>query len=135
MKHLCLFFLFISGLICRVHGQETKSPQLLQEELLKKSDAQFKTGWILLGAGTALTLATIAIPNNYDYMTNSSNQGFQRVLGWTGFLSISTSIPFFLASGRNGRTAAKVSLQSKSFEQPFSGQIKNYPSLALKIPL
>jgi hypothetical protein len=135
MKQIFLSFLFSLGLLCSVQGQEIKLPQNYQEELMKKSDAQFKMGWILLGTGSALTLATIAIPNNYDYLSNSTNQGFQRVMGWTGFLSISSSIPFFLASGRNGKTAAKISLQSKSIEHPFPVQIRNYPSLALKIPL
>ena len=134
MKNLLLSFLIV-GFFFKAQSQDLKPPLTVQEELLKKTDSQFKTGMILIGAGSAMALTAIALPNSYnDYYGSSSNTA-KRILGWAGFLSISTSIPFFLASGRNGSTAAKISLQSQLLNPQIPVLVKSYPSLALKIPL
>jgi hypothetical protein len=134
MKNLFLFLLLI-GFFFKAQSQELKPVLSVHEELVKKTDSQFKTGMILIGAGSAMALTAMALPSaSNDYYGSRSNTA-KRILGWTGFLSISTSIPFFLASGRNGRTAAKISLQSQLLDSKIPVSIRSYPSFALKIPL
>lgn len=135
MKTIWLLLILIA-VIFQANGQTSK-PSSIQLDLIKKSDNQYKTGWILLGTGAALSITGIAIPNNFDYNDGSSNDSVKSILGWVGFLSIGTSIPFFLSAGQNARTAAKLSLESQAFMQPIPipGQLRNIPSLSLKIPL
>ncbi|WP_111671293.1 hypothetical protein [Algoriphagus litoralis] len=117
-------------------GQKVE-PSQLQLDLIGKSDAQYKAGWIFLGSGTALSLTALVIPRTYDYNDGSSNNRVISFLGWTGFLAIGTSIPLFLSAGQNARMAAKLSLESQSSIQPIPipGQPRHFPALSLKIPL
>ena len=117
-------------------GQSTSAIEH-QRDLMKKSDAQYKAGWIFLGTGLALSLTAIAIPNKYDPIDGTNNSRLTSFLGWTGVLSISTSIPLFLSSGYNARMAAKLSLEPQAMHQPNIGpeMPRNIPSLTLKIPL
>lgn len=132
-----LFFLLILSSLCFQAFGQTSPPSQNQLDLIQKSDAQYKAGWIFLGGGTALILTAMAIPYRYDDMDGSNNQRTINFLSWTGILSISTSIPLFLSAGSNGRLAAKLSLGSQALNQPIpipytSNRI---PSLSLKIPL
>ena len=135
MKYVFLF-LIVFSLGFPVFGQKAE-PSQLQLDLIRKSDNQYKAGWILLGTGAALSLTAIAIPTNYDYNDGSSNDTAISILGWTGFLAIGTSIPLFLSAGQNARTAAKLSLESQALMLPIPipGQSNRFPSLSLKIPL
>lgn len=135
MKNLFLF-LILAGFCFQAYGQKPE-PSPIQLDLIQKSDRQYKTGWIFLAGGAALSLTAIAIPTNYDYNDGSSNNTAISILGWTGFLSIGTSIPFFLSAGQNARTAAKLSLESQELNQPvpIPGTSNRIPSLSLKIPL
>jgi hypothetical protein len=119
-----------------VFGQQPE-PSQLQLDLIRKSDTQYKAGWIFLGAGTALSLTSIAIPTNFDPNDGSSNDAVISFLGVTGFLAICTSIPLFLSAGQNARMAAKLSLESQALIQPIPipGKPNRIPSLSLKIPL
>jgi hypothetical protein len=134
MKYVVLFLIvFTLGL--PVFGQKAE-PSALQLDLIRKSDAQYKAGWIFLGSGTALSLTAIAIPTTFDYSDGSSNGRVISFLGVTGFLAICTSVPLFLSSGQNARMAAKLSLESQALNQPIPlpGQPQHIPSLTLKIP-
>lgn len=129
-------FLFLTLFAYQSLGQNTDTFKY-QQDLMKKSDAQYNAGWIFLGTGLALSITAIAIPYKYDPNDGSSNSRLTSFIGWTGFLSISTSIPLFLSAGYNARTAAKLSIEPKALHQPnFGGELpRNIPSLALKIPL
>ncbi len=135
MKHVFLSLIVVL-LGFPVFGQQPE-PSPMQLDLIRKSDNQYKAGWILLGTGTALSLAAIAIPNNYDYNDGSSNNTAISILSWTGFLAIGTSIPLFLSAGQNARLAARLSLESQALIQPIPipGKSNRIPSLSLKIPL
>lgn len=135
MKNLCLT-LILMGIIFQSNGQ-TAYPSQIQADLMKKSDNQYKAGWILLGSGAALILTAIAVDPNYEDYYSSNDNTASTILAWTGFLSISTSIPVFLSAGRNARTAAKLSIETQALNQPipFPGQPNRIPSLSLKIPL
>lgn len=135
MRNLFFSLIFFS-LYFQAFGQKAE-PSALQLDLIRKSDTQYKAGWIFLGSGAALALTSIAIPTNFDYNDGSSNTRVISFLGWTGFLAIGTSIPLFLSAGQNARMAAKLSLESQVLNQPIpiSGQPNRFPSLSLKIPL
>ena len=128
--------LIIFSLNFQAFGQKIE-PSQLQLDLIRKSDTQYKAGWIFLGSGAALSLTAIVIPPNYDYNDGSSNDRVISFLGITGFLAIGTSIPLFLSAGQNARMAAKLSLESQAIFQPIpiQGQPNRFPSLSLKIPL
>lgn len=117
-------------------GQEA-GPSSIQMDLIRKSDTQYKAGWAFMGGGLALSLTAIAIPRNFDYNSGNSNDRLISFLGWTGFLSIGTSIPLFLSAGQNARMAARLSLQNQALHQPIivPGQNRSFPSLSLKIPI
>lgn len=134
MKKLVLI-VSLTGLFQIAFGQEVKSSQTLREDLVRQSETQFKAGLMFLGGGTALAITAIALPNNYNYLEGTGNRRARNFLGWTGILSISTSIPLFLSSGSNGRTAAKLSLQSQAIHTPLPSPLASYPSLSLKFPL
>lgn len=135
MKKLFLFFLAM-GLVIHGYSQTTTSYQN-QLDLIKKSENQNKVGWILLGGGLAMAITSIAIPTTYDNYTGESNSEVISVLGWASAISIAVSIPFFLSSGSNARTAAKLGLQNQALNQPFplGPHPGSIPSLSLKIPL
>lgn len=135
MKNIVLLLLVFS-LGMPVFGQKVE-PSDLQLDLIRKSDSQYKAGWIFLGSGAALSLTSIAIPRTFDSSDGSSNDGVITFLGVTGFLAICTSIPLFLSAGQNARTAAKLSLESQALIQPIPipGQASRFPALSLKIPL
>lgn len=135
MKNL-FYVLILSSLCFQALGQNSQ-PSQIQLDLIQKSDSQYKAGWIFLGGGSALIITSIAIPYRYDDLDGSNNQRVTNFLAWTGILSVSTSIPLFLSSGSNGRTAAKLSLESQALNQPVPifGSTNRIPSLSLKIPL
>jgi len=133
MKYLFLSLILL-GLFTDGFGQKVE-PSPVQLDLIQKSDTQYKAGWAFLGGGLALTLTAIVIPRNFNYENGKSNDRLISFLGWTGFLSIGTSIPLFLSAGQNARMAAKLSLESQAIMQPLPGQSSHFPSLSLKIPL
>lgn len=134
MKKLFLLLIF-TVLYFQSIAQDTKPGKDLMEDLVKKSDNQFKAGMVLLTGGTAMLITAIAIPNRYDFINGTTNQRTINFFTWTGLLSISTSIPLFLSSGNNGRTAAKLSLQSQVLDTPLPGTRGNFTALSLKFPI
>lgn len=134
-KLLFTIVLILFGVNFQAEAQ-TKKLATTPSELLKKSNDQYKAGLILVSAGTALTLTSMALPRTYDYYYGSSNQTLISVLAWTGTLSIITSVPLFLSAGNNARLAARLSLENQAIHQPIylPGQERNIPSLSLRIP-
>lgn len=135
MKYLFLFLLLLSFSTAGF-GQKTE-PSPVQLDLIQKSDTQYKAGWAFLGGGLALTMTAIVIPRSFDPDTGNGNRRLTSFLGWTGFLSIGTSIPLFLSAGQNARMAARLSLQNQAVHQPIllPSQHRSFPSLSLKIPI
>ncbi len=127
--------LLVMGLVIHGYAQNSTSYQN-QLDLIKKSENQYKVGWIFLGGGLAMGITSLAIPNSYDYNTGQSNTGGLATLGWASAISIAVSIPIFLSSGSNARIAAKLGLQNQALYQPIpsTGQPKNFLSINLKIP-
>lgn len=131
------FLLFFVSAPTLVKAQLQSSTATYHMELVAKSERQYKNGMRLLITGASLTLINWIIPSTYNYQTNRDNTGLKTALGTSGSLAILVSIPFFLESGSNGRTAAKLSLVSQALHQPIIGNRppRNLPALTLKIPL
>lgn len=134
MKKLFFILLFL-GLGTQSFAQASKPNRALLEDLVKKSESQFKGGMVFLGGGTALLITAIVIPRRFDYMNGTNNQKTINFLNWTGILSIGTSIPLFLSSGYNGRTAAKLSLESQALQTPLPNKTGTYPVISLRLPI
>ncbi len=134
MKKLFFILLFL-GLGTQSFAQASKPNRALLEDLVKKSESQFKGGMVFLGGGTALLITAIVIPRRFDYMNGTNNQRTINFLNWTGILSIGTSIPLFLSSGYNGRTAAKLSLESQALQTPLPNKTGTYPVISLRLPI
>jgi hypothetical protein len=135
MKNLFLAFLLLG---VSIHAQsQTKTLATTPEELLQKSNSQYKAGMILLGGGAAMLLTAWAIPLQYDDYGGITNNSFQSFLGVAGAVSVIISVPVFLSSGSNARMAARLSLQNQALHQPafVPGQPRNIPAISLKIPL
>ncbi|GAA0880301.1 hypothetical protein GCM10009119_32710 [Algoriphagus jejuensis] len=134
MKNLFLAFLLV-GVSINAQSQ-TKTLASTPEELLQKSNSQYKAGVILLGGGAAMLLTAWAIPAQYDDYGGTTNNSFQSFLGVAGALSIAISVPVFLSSGNNARMAARLSLQNQDLYQPaiVPEQPRNIPAFSLKIP-
>jgi len=104
--------------------------------LLQKSRKQKTTAWILLGGGVGIAVAGLIIEGTGDAV-NALNNFNKRVNGFETFLIIGgastlSSIPFFIASGKNGR---KANLMLKDENVFFNPQLNLNHIVALGIKL
>ncbi len=123
----------------------TTATPTVKTDYLKKSKNQKTTAWILLGGGTALSAAGIAVGFSEVLVDISnifssepektSNTG--EVLFYTGLASMAGSIPLFIASSNNRKRASSVSASFKIENRPSVVHgivIKTpYPALSVKI--
>ncbi|MEP6711099.1 MAG: hypothetical protein ABJA37_01725 [Ferruginibacter sp.] len=122
---ICIALLFTATVsFC----QETKPSQALtKQEYLQKSKSQKTAAWILLGSGVALF--AVASPGNASFSTTA-------VLAVGGIVATLSSIPLFIAAGRNKRKAMNASAYLK-FENGLclqTGTAANtYPAVSITI--
>jgi hypothetical protein len=121
MKKILVYFLSIL-LTTASYSQKLHPAQpLLKEDYLLKSKNQKKVGWILLGGGTGLILTSALIPRGelvrdgicwglFLCEEEYKNDGIRGIIVVAGGLSILSSIPFFIASGKNKRKAYRTVL-------------------------
>ena len=143
-------FLLVSLLfLAKLFGQQpTVAPvPTPNTDYLQKSKNQKKTAWILLGGGAALMATGIIIPKGESKGFTGSyyglpaeefeNDGIKAAFGITGLLSMIGSVPFFIASGKNKRKAASISLNYQRVRQIQNSDLvnKSLPSLTLKFNL
>lgn len=130
MKRITVFALLLM-LSTTSFSQETQpSTPLTRADYLKKSKTQKTIGFIFLGAG-ALTFISVSGGN-----TDFGTLGPVVVLGAVLTLS---SIPLFIASGRNKRKAKNASLGFKFEEnqmmQQTAANFHSLPALSFKLNL
>ncbi len=110
----------------------------------KKHKNQKKTAWILLGSGTVLTVggviaqaATVTV-DLVTIMTGSEPEEFNQTgsyVALAGIASMATSIPFFIASGKN-KKRANIALQEQKITMGNKmNQQASYQSISLRIRL
>jgi len=138
---------FSASVFCQ---QNVPKPIFIQSDYQLKSKKQKKTAMILLGGGAALIITSLVIPQEeptgfqFDPISGGiyeghKNDGIRGAFILAGGLSMLSSIPFFIASGKNKRKALKASVFIDTELRPvlLGAAISNqsFPVLALKINL
>ena len=120
--------------------QNNPAPSLAKQNYLKKSKNQKTTASILLGTGMGLVIIGAAIPKGEeppDFIPLDKNLYIKAAFYTVGTLSMLVSIPFFTASGKNGKRAAAMSFNNMRMPQiKNSGMVyKTIPALSIRINL
>lgn len=130
MKKITICLLLVILSVTSFCQQTEPSQPMTRDEYLKKSKTQKVLGFVFLGAG-AITLISVSGGN-----TDFNTLGTLVVVG--GVLTL-TSIPLFIASGRNKRKAKNAAAffkfeQTKTIQQ---AQISfhSFPAISLKLNL
>jgi hypothetical protein len=116
-------------------SQTVQNAEFTKEYYLQKSKSQKTAAWILVGAGTALTVVgAIGFNSTYDDWSDNSTNTYGYLM-LAGPLIGLGSIPLFITSGHNARKAATLSLNYQPVLVPDQGALVQnaQPSLSLKI--
>ena len=104
-------------------------------DYLRMSKRHKRTGWVLLGAGLALTAGGVIVASHQDEGIDAG-LAFAFISGAGVFLSL-ISIPFFIASARNKRKAMALSpsvgLQQRPASMPFKQGSQASPMFGVKL--
>ena len=147
MKKIILYAMLLI-LSASSFGQQTKpSADITKQDYLQKSKKQKKTATIMLGGGAAFLLTVFIIPKGKQTGTTDiygifpvadyKNDGIKVAFGFTGIVSMLSSIPFFIASGKNKRKAMNLSFKNEMAPQiqKSSFAYRTVPSFNIKISL
>jgi hypothetical protein len=127
MKKIIVFTLLM---VIAVHSfcQQTNS-----QDYLQKSKHQKTAAWIMLGGGVALGVAGAAVDASNWY---SSGGDVLLVIGGAAIVS---SVPLFIAAGKNKKKSTAVSGFFKMEKAPVirhtSFAYRSYPAVSIKINL
>jgi hypothetical protein len=133
-----IFCITLLIMVANAFSQQTTSPQKkTKEDYLLKSKKQKTTGWILLGGGAGLIIIGDVIGNSNEASFDDAGTGL--ILAGIGAISMLTSIPVFLASGKNKRRANRMTSYIRWEHERSMGMrgLRDipYPALALRIKL
>ena len=143
MKKIIIFALLLIISATTFSQQINPSPTLTKQDYLQKSKKQQTVAWILAGGGVGLVVIAIATTSTNDVANavggNDSGLGAGAALFTLGGITALTSIPLFIASGKNRKRAMAATSFLKMETVPVIGQSgfinKNYPALSVKISL
>lgn len=144
MKMIITSIIMLTVSLVSYSQQTEPSAVLTKQNYLQKSKSQKTVAWILAGSGVGLMVAGFATVSEKDaanYLFQVDNSGFNTsvTLFVIGGITTLSSIPFFIASGKNRRKAiaAKVSIDIKRSYGTESFAVKSsaYPALTLKLSL
>lgn len=118
MKILLITIVFLI-LVENVFSQNLIDKNQINSFYLEKSKSQNNTGWVLLGAGTALIIGGAYA---FDKSWGSGSATVTDIAGFailTGVIADIVSIPFFINARRNKKKAASLSIsyQNIYFQQ------------------
>ena len=123
--------------------QETNpTTPLTRADYLLKSKKQKTFAWILAGTGVGVMVVAVATVSEKDaanYLFQTDNSGFNTsatLFAIGGIISLS-SIPLFIASGRNKRKGMRLTFKNERTPQIHKSSFvyRYVPSLSLKISL
>ena len=142
MKTLTIFLLLL-GVSATTFSQETvPSPALTKNDYLKKSKTQNTVGWVLVGAGAGLIAVSFATTNLDDFgdsifYGDDSGLNTGAALFVSGVVVAVSSIPLFIAAGKNKRKAMSISFKLQPVPHMTKTYLTNFktPSLTLKVEL
>jgi hypothetical protein len=134
MKRI-MIFIALAVINVNIFSQELNLNDQTKDFFLQKSKNQNKTGWILLGTGTAMIIGGATVFNNsWDSgsATTTDISGFV-ILG--GVIADLACIPVFISAGRNKRRAASMTLtyQNILLKPDYMFHMTAAPSLSVKI--
>src|ERR1044072_8806263 len=102
MKKLLILCLILTS-ACKTFSQvDSASPNAsAKTDYLKKSKTQKTVAWVLLGAGTAMTIGGVIAGRNGvdDIDPNEATNGAALIVG--GIVLDIASIPFFISGAKN----------------------------------
>ena len=140
-KLFCLLQLLVAGIY--IYAQQIPADSVKNRAYyLEKKKSQRTTGWILFGAGTAVTISgfiwvsTQPNPFSTNNPEGSSNGPYIMIVsGWT---IMAASIPFFVSSHKNNVKAMQLTVGPQMEEngrliQMYAG--KYQPAISLKLNL
>lgn len=143
----------IISLFLIVFATASFSQQIIQKQTLTKADYQQKSkkqkkiAFIFLGAGAAMIITGVIIPegeltDRFDPRTFSyyhKNDGIKGALILGGGLSMLGSIPFFIASGKNKRRSNAISafiqMERAPILQGMAFSTQSFPAAGMRISL
>lgn len=132
---------FFSPGIQAQHMEKTYSDLQLKENQYysKKHKNQKRTAWILLTGGTALTIGgVVGQAASFTVFVFTQPEEINETgsyVALAGLASMVTSIPFFIASGKNKKRANIALIKEKITMGHKINQQTNYNSVALSIRL
>ncbi|MDB5249188.1 MAG: hypothetical protein JWQ40_3582 [Segetibacter sp.] len=140
-----IFSLALLLFLVKTFGQTTDTT-FSSEYYLQKSRDQKSGGALMLLAGTAMSSIALimglhqlsdAVFNTFSDTPPKKAGAATEVLFYTGIGLSLGSLPLFIASKRNSRVAATISLHNQKtlYPQQNSVALKNQPALTLRVPL
>lgn len=133
MKRLWFGLIMISFIMIDLFGQ---TPTHDKSYYLTKSKNQQKAGWVLLAGGTAMTVIGVITGNAQTSADDYSIPDASGFLMVGGILVDLISIPLFVSSAKNARTAATLSFGNQPLPNQYLGSGMQFqPSLKLTLTL
>jgi hypothetical protein len=136
-----IFLVLLLSISCIVFSQQTTPSGNI--DYLKKSKSQKTVAWILAGTGSATAIISMTSFNWINIFgsiggDNGSDDNIKRgeTTFYIGCIVALSSIPFFIASSKNKKKAAAVSLsfkpETRFYVQQNLVRKAPYPALALR---
>ena len=137
------FTLTLLVFVLNMFSQATTNSNATKENYLIKSKNQKKVAKILLFGGATFVLIAFLIPRgevqDAYFFTTYENDGIKGAFGVVGTTSMLCSIPLFIASSRNKRKAAAITMGFKNEKilnpQSISFLLKSQPTITLRMGL
>ena len=116
MKKVVVFAMLLFTATSSFCQKTNAGEPLTRQDYLVKSKNQKTAAWVLLGGGAVLIGTGLLIGDRKESSFDDAATG--GIIGIAGALSIITSAPLFIASGRNKRKAMNVSAYLKIRRNP-----------------
>ena len=151
MKKIILFTILLTVSAASFTQTINPSQPLTRADYVKKSKSQKTAAWVLLGGGFALSTTGALISTRkvaedlagvvtgaFGYPEPQNNYTGETILLVGGVVAMLSSIPLFIASGKNRRkAAASVSFKMENATNIYQYAFTNtrYPAVAIQIRL
>jgi len=149
MKKITILSLVLAFAITSFCQQAAQKSAFTPTDYLQKSKKQKKAAVILLVAGAGLIVTAVVIPNGeltYDGICLGAwcsdkykNDGIRAAFALSGITSMLGSIPFFIASGKNKKRAARASvfinMEKTPVLQGMAFKNQSFPVLGISLGL
>ncbi len=132
------FIFVLSALLIFISTSYSQKSSLTKEDYLLKSRNKKTTAFIFLGTGAAMIGGGILIASSASKGLDGLGKGLGgAALAVGGAVLAAVSFPFFMASDRNKKKAALLSVKSETNSYYSNGNvaIQYYPALSFKLRL